>query len=117
MSTFARFAPLLRRERFRLTYSSRSNGGFREWKRDEPDGRTLVVQLWASGEHRIAHEWEGCMDTPPTSFSDESNVFDAIERERTRADSTYRDPAAHHYEPARKSIASKQAALSTKEQA
>ena len=102
MSTYAKFSPLLRREGFRKTYASTAGGvGMREWKRDEPDGRTLVVQLWGDGRHRISHEWLGCSSTRPTDFTDEANIFDAIERERTRTDSKYRDPANHHAPGAR----------------
>lgn len=108
-STYARFAPLLRRLGFRKTYSSTAGGqGMREWKREEPDGRTLVVQLWGSGQHRISHDWVGCSDTRPTSFADEGGMVEAIEIERARADSKYGDPLAHHYLPARKFLQERQ---------
>lgn len=97
VSTFARFAPLLRRAGFRKEYDSRS-GGCRtvEWTRQEPDGRLLNCQLWADGGHRVSHSWIGCSDTLPTSFRTEKGLADAIERERTRIDSRYRDPGRAH---------------------
>ncbi len=111
MSTFAKFAPLLRKAKFRKTWTSRA-GGVRidEWKREEPDGRTLVCQLWADGEHRINHEWVGCSDTVPTDFADEQGFAAAVQRESTRTDGRYRDPDNHHHEPSRAFLRAKMAA-------
>lgn len=94
---FRRFAPCLRRVGFRKKWDSRA-GGVRvaEWTREEPDGRTLVCQLWADGQHRISHEWVGCTNTHPTDFEDEDGLAIAIHHEATRTDNHYRDPNNHY---------------------
>lgn len=109
MSAFALFAPALRRARFRKTWDSRS-GGTRvaEWQRDEPDGRTLLCQIWADGRHRLSHEWVGCSDTTPTGFQTETELRAAIQCETTRVDSHYRDPNNHHAPGAKEFLLARQ---------
>lgn len=99
MSQFALFAPHLRKLGFRKTCSS-SAGGERmtEWKRDEPDDqqtipRTLTVQIWAKGDHRVTHDCyrdqerrHGGCSTVPTSFNNPAELRAAVEVERTRTD-------------------------------
>lgn len=108
MSPFALFAPHLRKLGFHKTWSS-SAGGERmtEWKRNEPDDeqtipRTLTVQIWANGDHRVTHDCyrdperrRGGCSTVPTSFSNPGELRAAIEIERTRIDnSIYREMTA-----------------------
>jgi hypothetical protein len=108
-SPFAAFAPILRRLGFRKTWESVAGGmSLREWKRDEPDGRVLVLQLWESGRHRISHDWCGCSDTTPTGFKTEAELHTAIEHERARMDSKFANPDNHHAPGAREFLLSKQ---------
>jgi hypothetical protein len=90
MTAFARFAPLLRKAGFRKAWDSRG-GGVRvvEWEKVCPDGRTLKCQIWADGNHRISHEWKGCMDTLPTDFTDEGGLYVAMLKESNRIDSRH----------------------------
>lgn len=114
MTTFGLFAWPLRRAGFRKTWATRSGGArMVEWRRDDPDGRTLVCQLWEDGNHTISHEWVGCSDTHPTGFTTETGLTAAIEREATRTDGRYRDPANHHVLSARAFLVARQAAVST----
>ena len=108
MSQFARFAPLLRREGFRKTWTSKAGGARTdEWRRDEPDGRTLIAQLWEDGGHRLNHEWAGCSNTAPTDFKTENQLRAAIKVETTRLDSRYANPDNHHVPGKRWELAAK----------
>lgn len=110
MTVFALFAPLLRRARFRKTWDTRA-GGLRttEWRREEPDGRTLVCHISEDGQHSLSHSWLGCGDTMPTYFKAPEDLAAAIESETTRADSRYRDPDNHYAPGARDFLLSKRA--------
>jgi len=109
MTAFMVFAPLLRRAGFRKKWASRAGGArVAEWCREEPDGRTLVCQIWEDGRHRLNHEWCGCSDTRPTDFKTEDELAAAIQRETTRGDSRYRDPNNHHVPSARDFLQAKQ---------
>lgn len=109
---FALFAPILRRLRFSKIWDSRS-GGIRvaEWRRDEPDGRTLLCQIGDTGSHRLSHEWVGCGDTAPTYFNTESQLALAIQCETTRTDSRYRNPNNHHVLSAKNFLLERQSAV------
>lgn len=109
MSEFANFAWPLRRAGFRKIWDSRS-GGIRvaEWRREDPDGRTLVCQIWEDGKHRVSNEWVGCTDTAPTEFTNEAEMTIAVEREATRLDNKYRDPNKHYAQKARAYLSAKQ---------
>jgi hypothetical protein len=102
MSPFAFYAPHLRKLGFRKTYTSRAGGDeVREWKRDEPIedhtfARTLIVQIWALGGHRVTHDLfhdperqRGGCSTVPTPFDNPGELRAAIEIERTRTDNSY----------------------------
>lgn len=106
---FARFASPLRQLGFKKQWDSRG-GGVRtaQWSRDEPDGRTLLCQIWGDGRHRINHEWVGCSDTAPTDFTTEDGLAAAIQRETTRTDSRYRDPNNHHVPAAKDFLLARQ---------
>lgn len=98
-SPFALFAPHLRKLGFRKTFSQ-SAGGERvtEWERREPDDqqtvpRTLIVQIWANGGHRVTHicyrdpeRTRGGSSTVPTDFTNPGELSAAVEIERTRTD-------------------------------
>lgn len=101
----------LRKSRFKKTWTTRA-GDCRmdEWKREEPDGRTLICQLWHDGAHRMTHEWCGCSDTKPTSFVNEQQLEAAIVHESTRKDSKFSDPTQHYHLPAREFLLRKQMA-------
>lgn len=108
---FAQFAPLLRRDGFRKIWDSRA-GGVRviEWRREQPDGRTLICQIWSDGHHRISHAWVGCSDTKPTDFDTEAGLAAAIQHESTRTDGWFRDPNNHHVLSAREFLLARQGA-------
>lgn len=109
-SVFAMFALLLRQAGFRKTWDTRSGGQrMTEWKREHQDGRTLEVQIWADGLHRVSHSWVGCSDTVPTSFKTAGEMYLAIKVEMLRCDGKYRDPMNHHVPSARAFLKSKQA--------
>lgn len=108
-SPFARFAWPLRQAGFRKTWETRSGGArMCEWRREQPDGRTLVCQIWEDSRHRISHEWVGCSDTTPTNFTTEAELTAAIDREATRTDGRYRDPNKHHVPAAREFLLARQ---------
>ncbi len=111
-TTFGRFAWPLRRAGFRKTWDSRAGGArMVEYRRDDPDGRTLICQLWDDGRHRISHNWLGCSKTVPSGFTTEDELTLAVEREATRTDSHYRDPDNHHAPGAREFLLARQAAV------
>lgn len=111
MSPFALYARKLRPNGFRKDWESRAGGSrVTEWKRDEPDGRTIRVQIWDDGGHRVNHEWIGCSDTTPTPFYSVESLWIAIEHESTRLDSRYRDPRNHHTPGSREILEAKQRA-------
>lgn len=101
-SPFAFYAPHLRKFGFRKMFSQTAGGErMTQWKRDEPVDeqtlfRTLVIQIWASGGHRVTHDifrdperQRGGSSTVPTEFNNLGELRAAIEIERTRADNDF----------------------------
>lgn len=50
------------------------------------NGRSLSLQLWSDGNHRVSHWIGGRMTTIPTDFTDLDGMIRAIEVESTRMD-------------------------------
>lgn len=77
----------LRSDGFRITYDS-SAGGSRVviWEKKLTGNRTLDLQLWDDGKHRVSHTISGCMNTVPTDFVTLEQMLVAILTESTRMD-------------------------------
>jgi hypothetical protein len=100
LSPFATFAPHLRKIGFGKTCQTTAGGErMDEWKREEPAddrgfARTLTVQIWAKGGHRVSHmvysdpetRRLGRSTTYPTYFTTPDGLRAAVEHERTRCD-------------------------------
>lgn len=85
MSNNRRWAAILRWSGFKKTYEG---GGCRCYEKGV-GLRTLTVQFWRDGSHRVTHSHHGCSDTTPTDFKTEAEMFSAIKFETERTDSKY----------------------------
>jgi hypothetical protein len=93
MSPFQTFAPELRKLGFRKEWSHRIGGvrvdGWEKPNIQEPEletWRTLKLQIWADGAHRVSHAIGSHETTRPTDFRTIEEMRGAVEWETARRD-------------------------------
>jgi hypothetical protein len=82
----------LHRQQFKRDFHTRGGGCEMVIYVKKVGVRSLELQLWADGRHRVAHFLGPRMSTEPTSFSNADEMRGAIDHELTRTDHPARHP-------------------------
>lgn len=93
-TVFQKYGIELRKLQFKKTFDTRA-GGCRccSYEKTIDAVRTLDLQVWADGQHRVTHNIRGCTATTPTEFHNIAQMHTAIAHETTRTDNKYLDGA------------------------